>query len=394
MSFALSSSYQKLDRRRFHDGMVTVWISKEIEDPCWDEFLKLTSLGQFQQSTIWARAKHSEGWKPVRVMFTSEDVVGGFQLLERSSWWGKIGYVTKGPVIVPERSLLMRYASETLRKVAEIEGLRALVAQAPDLCQPMQDSLAADGFKPDVLTSVNGATWVTELSGDFEAIEQRMRKSTRKQIREAKKRGVTIREGGREEISTFFQLMLSTCRRQGVKPNPVDEGTMLALWDAASPTRGIRLTLAECSGQTLAGLVCILFGSTASFWKKGWTSLHGQLHPNELLTHEMLRWVHSHGYHVADFTALDVEIALRMFKGQHLSAEQERSRHMFNIKFGGSALLLPEARVYFPNPLIRWAYSRVFRKKIARAGARCESVAQARRCRETLHPGKGGAACS
>lgn len=364
---------------------MTALLSKETEDPRWDEFLKLTPCGHFQQSTIWAKTKQSGGWRSVRVLFTLEDtIIGGFQMLERPSWWGKIGYVSKGPVILPDSSLLLRYASETLRKVAEIEGLRALVTQPPDLCQPMQDSLAADGFMLDVLTSVNEATWVIDLTVDFETIERWMSKSARKQVRQAKKRGVSIREAKRDEISTFFQLMLSTCRRQGVEPNPADERTILALWDAASPTQSIRLTFAECAGQILGGLVCILFGRTASFWKKGWISSDGQLHPNELLTYEMLRWVHSRGYQLADFTAVDIEIALRMFKGQPLLPEQEQSRHIFNIKFGGNALLLPEARVYFPSPLVRWIYSRVFQKKLARARVRCESVAKARRCRETL----------
>jgi len=161
--------------------------------------------------------------------------------------------------------------------------------------------------------------------------------------------------------------MLSTCRRQGVEPVPGDEQTLCALWDASKPHDCIRLAFAECEGKPLAGLLCILFGQTVNLWKKGWTSSDGQRHPNELLTYEMLRWANSSGYQLADFCAVDVGIAHRMLRGEALSPEQENSRHSFNIRFGGSPQLLPQARVYFPNPLLRLAYRVFFYRKIRQA---------------------------
>ncbi len=50
-------------------------------------------MGQFQQSTIWARAKASEGWRVVRLVLTvDEEIVGGFQILWRPSWRGRVAY--------------------------------------------------------------------------------------------------------------------------------------------------------------------------------------------------------------------------------------------------------------------------------------------------------------
>ena len=198
------------------------------------------------------------------MLFTVEGLlVGGFQILERSSLWGRIGYVSKGPVILPGRMPLAQYALEILQKVARRERLWALIVQLPDLCEEMLLKLAADAFMLNVLTGVNEATWVNDLGGNFEAVEQRMRRPTRQSIRQAKKRNVSIREGGRADLSTFFELMLSTCRRQRVKPNPPNERTLLALWDAAWPTGSIRLTFAEHEGQTLGGV------DLYSLWSNG-----------------------------------------------------------------------------------------------------------------------------
>ena len=95
-----------------------------------------------------------------------------------------------------------------LQEIARREKLWALIVQPPDMCEQMPTKLAVGAFMLNVLTGVNEATWVNDLHGSFEAIEQRMRRSTRQSIRQAKKRNVNIREGGRADIGTFFQLML------------------------------------------------------------------------------------------------------------------------------------------------------------------------------------------
>jgi hypothetical protein len=375
VKFEPSSRYERIDRRTLGETTAVAWLSREPEDTCWDSFLQETPLGQFQQSTVWARAKRPEGWNPVRMLVTVEDdIVAGFQILWQSSWRGRLGYVSKGPVVLPGHHGLAEYATALLQTLSRKERLRALVVQPPDLFDQTSVKLTNSGFMLEVVTKVIDATWIIDLSDGFEAIEQRMSKQTRRKVKQAEHRGVSIREGGREDLRTFFELMLSTCKRQGAVPNPADERTLYALWDAARPAGCIRLTLAECEGRPLAGLICILFGGTASLWKKGWTSSDGERHPNELLIYESLRWANSCGYRLADVCAFDFGMALTMLRGEPLSPEQEVSRHTFHVRFGGSPQLLPEATVYFPNPLIRAAYRMILRKRLQQAKTKRELV--------------------
>jgi hypothetical protein len=365
MKLAPSGSYEKIHQIKLREGTAVAWISRGLVDNHWDKFLQESPLGQFQQSAIWSQTKNTEGWNPVRVVLTvDEELVGGFQMLWRSSWRGRIGYVSKGPVVLPGFPELAEFATDLLQQLTHSERLRGLVVQPPDLCKQMAANLAMRGFDFNMLVGVNEATCIVDLGDGFEGIEQRMSKWTRKKIRQALNRGIRIREGEKKDVKTFFELMLSTCRRQGVEPAPGDERTILALWDAAQPTQGIRLTFAEHEGKPLAGLVCILFGQTVSFWKKGWTSSDGRLHPNEPLMQEMLKWSSSRGYRFADFCALDKEMAVAMVSGEPLSPEQESSRHMFNVRLGGRPRLLPESKVYFPDPGIRLAYRVIYRKKM------------------------------
>ena len=363
-----SGSYEKVREIRVREATVAAWMSRALEDNNWDKFLQKTPLGQFQQSAVWAQAKDAEGWRPVRVLLTmDQQLVGGFQMLWRSSWRGRIGYVSKGPVVLPGYPGLAESATKLLQELAQSEKLTGLIVQPPDLCTQIEEKLATCEFDFNTLVGVNEATCIVDLAHGLATVERQMSKWTRKKIRQGFKRGIRIREGHREDVNTFFELMLSTCRRQGVAPAPAGERTLLTLWDSAQPTQRIRLTLAEYEGRPLAGLGSIIFGQTVSFWKKGWTASHGQLHPNEALTHEMLEWSCSRGYRFADFCALDKGMAVAMMTGIPLSAEHESSRHMFNVRLGGRPRLLPEAKVYFPNPWIRVGYRLTYRKKIRQA---------------------------
>jgi lipid II:glycine glycyltransferase (peptidoglycan interpeptide bridge formation enzyme) len=370
---------EKLAERVLDVGEVTAWISRTEVDSCWDAYLQGTPLGQYQQSAMWARSKHMDGWLPVRVLMTVRgEIVGGFQILQRSSWWGKYGYVSKGPVITSISSELAKFTSELIQKVCRIERTRALVVQPPDECKQMGHRLDADGFSLDVLQYISDATWLINISGDFAAVEQGMRKETRQKVRQATNRGLTVREGGREDVRTFFELMLSTCRRQGVDPSPPTLDHMYAIWDAAKPAGCIRISFSEFEGKPLTGLLCIMFGKTATVWKRGWSEFEANRHPNDLMQYEVLKWANGEGYQFADFSNLDKEMAFAFLSGKPLPSGHSKTRHLFNIRFGGEARMLPEARIYFANPVARRIFRIVFSKKLKKAEEICRLSAQIR----------------
>jgi len=368
VKFEPSSSYIRIDQKMIGGETAVAWISKEREDCFWDKFLQGTPLGQFQQSTIWARAKYPGGWSSVRVLVTTRgELVSGFQMLTKSSLRGRMGYVSKGPVVLPGHDGLAEYATELLRMLTRKEKLMALVVQPPDLCLQMSEALAGNGFMLNSLTKVNDATWMVDLRDGFEAVEQRMSKETRKKVRQAVNRGLKIREGGRQDIEAFFELMLSTCQRQGVEPNPPNAQHLLALWDAAHPKGCIRLFFSEFEGTPVTGQICIGFGKTVTLWKKGWSCTESQRNPNDLSIYEALKWASREGYQFCDFSAFGRQMAIAMLNGEPLSSEQEHSRHMFHVRFGGNPRLLPEARIYFPNPMIRSIYRVYFHEKMRQA---------------------------
>jgi len=179
-----SGSYETFERINLAGETAVASISREVEHSCWDKFLQETPLGQFQQSTIWARAKATEGWRVVRLVLTvDEEIVGGFQVLWRPSWRGRVAYVSKGPVVLAGYPELAESATELLRRLARTERFSALVVQPPDLCKQFSAIMAARGLELHVWGKVNETTWIVDLRDGFGAVERGMGRESRRRAR-------------------------------------------------------------------------------------------------------------------------------------------------------------------------------------------------------------------
>ena len=109
----LGSHYAPVCSRRINGRLAAAWSSAELEDSNWDDFLEATPLGHFQQSSLWARAKDIDGWRPLRTILTLDgQIAGGFQILTRHTRFGLIGYVSKGPVLIKEEDGLLDFMME------------------------------------------------------------------------------------------------------------------------------------------------------------------------------------------------------------------------------------------------------------------------------------------
>jgi lipid II:glycine glycyltransferase (peptidoglycan interpeptide bridge formation enzyme) len=339
-------------------------ISTDAPAAAWDAFLERTPLGQFQQTSRWARVKALDGWKAERVWLDPRRPdAGGLQLLWKPTRLGNMGYVSKGPVLPNEDQSAVNALLTELQSTAARLGLRALILQPPDQSAITPSDLHRHGFGTKPLDSVIRATAVIDVSAGRAALLARMNRQVRREARLAAERGVTVRQGGREDLACFFALMELSCRRQQTAPNPARVELLEALWDEFSPN--IILGLAAVHGEPVAGLLMLGHGSRLSFWKKGWDSKDRHSFANCLLNVEAIGWAHDRGYQTVDFVGLDPQIAETLATGGQLTESQLRSRHMFNLRLGAEPKLLPPARLLVVNPVVRQLYH---------LGSRCRPI--------------------
>jgi hypothetical protein len=371
-----SQSYRKIANHPAETGGQEVWLSPAIHDPWWDDFLRGTPCGQYQQSSLWSEYKAGEGWHHHRVVLTAAgSITGGFQILWKKIGPGRIGYVSKGPVARPEGLAIIRHLAQLLRAVANELGLSALIVQQPDEASvELSTDTEVDLLQSNPMKVVE-ATYLVDTHEEIDAMQSKMSPSLRRNLRKAHRQHGRVREATEADLPLFFELMAETCRRQGTKPNPGSLAAIQRLWAIFSRTNSIRITVAECNGAVPAAKLSLIFGQLVTVWKKGWDGSHGNWHPNELLEEESLAWSRSKGYRACDFCSFNRDAARKILDGVPVQANELSSRDEYHVRFGGRPRLLPPSLVFLPNPVLRWVYRHSY--------VRLERLQKRRRCPAT-----------
>ncbi len=181
-----------------------------------------------------------------------------------------------------------------------------------------------------------------------------MRMKTRQNIRKGLKRGLTIRQGGIDDLDTFKRLLNALCVRRGVKPNIPLNGFLPELWSTFSTKGMSQLFLSEYNGETVAALWLFTTGKWVRAWRYGWAGAHANSYPNELLYWRAIEWAKASGYQFFDFMGFDTKYAHALGEGRILPETQICMASFFKQGFGGKVLPLFSNYCYFSNPVIRF----------------------------------------
>lgn len=335
-------------------------ISDLAEDSEWDAFLQRVPQGHHRQTTLWARLKATQGWNSLRVIARRDgEIVGGAQLSHRklTRWWGSVGQLPSGPVTKSNDADLRRHILEAVVAVARRKRIQFLCVQPPMKSDLASNPIDFPGFQKASVDLLPPATLLIDLDKSLEELSRGLRKSTRRNIRLAERRGVVVRECGRQELQLFHRLLQQTGNRQGFVPEPLN--FYESLWDLFAPPGFLHATIAEVRGQPVASNLAIAFGSSVSWKRGGWSGEHGDLHPNEAILWESLVWGKSRGYKVCDVEGVDIGVARMLASGQEVAVGAKIGPSIFKIGFGGALVFAPPATVFIPNPIFRLGYKSI-----------------------------------
>ena len=326
-------------------------------EPCeWNAFLAKTPGGSYAQTSHWALAKLTAGYRARRFALSAGNgILGGAQLLVRYlPLMGAVGYVPLGPVLREDHADLADAAIEHLKWLANEYGIMYLAVQPPQQHQGFTKRLRSLGFFPCFVNLAPTASVVIELSQTLEQILSKMRRTTRYNIRYAQRKGVRVREGRQEDLHSFHALLLATAQRQG-HFKPLDKEYLQELWRLFAPGGHLKMFLAEYEGKVLSAGLLMNFGDTAIYYKGCWSGEHGGLHPNESVQWTAIQWAKAQGYRYYDFGGIPRGLAESVLRGEANgeSTSGNNSVASYKLGFGGDAVLFPEPLAYVPNPAIR-----------------------------------------
>ena len=334
----------------------TVDVSDRAEDPDWDAFLAATPHGDHVQTSIWGQVKSCLGWHASRVVVRDgARIVGGAQLLVRESRFkGRIAYVPKGPVFARDEPDLVNLTTDTLCRIAAQESIRILFVQPARDSRQLMPRLADLGFLPAPIETAPAATVLVDLSSPLDAILARMAKDKRVGIRQSQRRGITVREGSLDDMSTFYQLLIDTSKRRAFPAFAPDY--FMYMWRTLDPHGQIKMFLGEYEGEPVCAQLVAPFGDVVVAKQIGWSGQYGKRRPIEALDWETIRWAKSHGYAWYDLGGIELEAGRAVLAGDPLPRSLTKTPTAYKLRLGGKVDLSPEALCYLANPVLRAAY--------------------------------------
>jgi len=335
-------------------------ISQDSEDPSWDEFLSNNPSGHHVQTSFWAKVKSELGWKALRIkILQSGKITAGAQIMVRGlKPFGGIGYVPKGPVFAPGCQDQFDVVLQELIKLTRSRRLRLVAAQPPDQHPSPEDHFRSMGFSQSWVELVPTATIHLDLRPSEKEILGQMKRQTRQNIQRSERDGIRIREGGPDDIKTFYQIHLLTSQRQKFSPYP--EKYFLKMWEVMAARGNLVNIIAEYEGKAVSSLLIVPFGNTVLAKVLGWSGDFPDKRPNDAVFWGAICWAKNHDYSCFDMEGIHRGCAQAVLAGASIPEEYRHSPDFFKLGFGGQVVLFPLAYDFVPNAFANRIYRTVF----------------------------------
>ena len=256
------------------------------------------SDGHVLQTSPWGALKARYEWSDARVGLTrGGELEAGAQILFRQlpAGLGRLAYVPKGPLVDWSDEDQTQQLVNALDRAARSHGAIALTFEPGIPNEPShRERLRSLGFHPAPFSAIQPRrTLVVDISADEDDILMEMKSKTRYNIRLAGRKGVTVREGDANDVSTFTQLLEATADRAefGIHPPGYYEGA----YERFVPRDWARLLLAEVESEAVAGLMVFALPPRSWYFYGASSTAHREKMPTYLLQWEAIRWAKSLG---------------------------------------------------------------------------------------------------
>ena len=265
-------------------------------------FVGKQEFSSFLQSYEWGEFQKELGNKVWPLMVFKDDEPVGASLLyqKKTPMGGKYyWYCPRGPV-VKEGYNISSIISSLLGELQNKERAEGVIFSRWD--PPVFFDFSA--FKTKKTINIQPSrTIVLDLSLSEEELLRNMHQKTRYNIRLASRKGVKVREAGKEEFNRFWELMESTSRRDGFRLHEKEHYRKML---EVTPDV-FRLFVAEYQGRIVAANMVSFFGDTVTYVHGASDHEYRQVMASYALQWEVMSQVKSKGYHYYDLYGVDEE---------------------------------------------------------------------------------------
>lgn len=283
------------------------FVTKETEQE-YTEFLESHERCNFQQSLEWGKVKTN--WIKEVVLAEDENhkIIGSICVwIRKMPIFGNMMYSSRGPVCDIHDKKVLEQLTDGIKELGKKYNAFVLRIE-PDIKKDDQEFRKiveeigykikddAKDFKDEIQPrfvfrlDIKGKTEDEVLVGCHQ--------KTRYNIRLAKRKGVVVKEGTREDLKDFHKIMIETGSRDGFIIRSLDY--FEKMYDELAP-KHMKLLMAYYEDKPISGIIPIMYGNKTWYLYGASSNQHRNLMPNYLLQWEMIRQAIQNKCDIYDF---------------------------------------------------------------------------------------------
>ena len=273
------------------------FVDNEESKEEYKKFLESNERCNFQQSLEWAEVK-KPNWKPEVILAENNNgkIIGSLCVwIRKMPIFGNIMYASRGPVcdihdlsVIKQltdgaKELAKKYKAIVLRIEPDIKSddteFKNLMLE---LGYKIKDD--AKNFRDEIQPRY---VFRLDVKGKTEdEVFKNFHQKTRYNVRLATKKGVTVKDGTREDLKDFHEIMITTGKRDGFIIRPLEY--FEKMYDELGPEH-MKILMAYYEGKPISGVIPIMYGNKTWYLYGASSNEHRNLMPNYLLQWEMIK---------------------------------------------------------------------------------------------------------
>ena len=285
------------------------FVTDEKSKAEYKNFLEHHNRCNFQQSLKWAEIK-KPNWIPEVILAenSKNEIIGSLCVwIRKMPIFGNIMYSSRGPVCDIHDENVLEQLTQGARELAK--KYKAIVLRIePDIessDEEFKKIVTKLGYKikddaKDFMDEIQ-PRYVFRLDIKGKAEEEIMEKKKKKwryNIRLATRKGVTVKEGTREDLKDFHKIMVETGARDGFIIRPLEY--FEKIYDNMAPEH-MKLLMAYYNGKPISGVIPIFYGNKTWYLYGASSNENRNLMPNYLLQWEMIKMAIARHDDIYDF---------------------------------------------------------------------------------------------
>ncbi len=250
----------------------------------WEQFILSHEEANFLQSWMWADVNEKLERTAYRMgYFDGADMVGAMIAVVEPARRGRYISVAAGPILDWQRDDVVETWRNSLIELAEKEDC-VFVRVRPQLyaIDENEKTFKKLGFRRAKMHLEAELTSQLPLNKSLDELNKNMRKNTRREIKQAKKRGIKVTQFDDPAIiREFYEMQLATAKRHDFIPYSYER--LQAEFDVFAKTGNVLLYSAHTNeGDLIAQAFVIFYGAEASYHYGASTEL-GRTEPGAYL---------------------------------------------------------------------------------------------------------------